>query len=100
LSLPKDSRCCLTASCSQPGPLPAKTLATGNRRSLLFADKAKGLILDGPGTIDGQGKLVKMTGKEAQRPSLLRVFNSDNVIVRNLTLAHPACGPGSTANAP
>ena len=73
-----------------PELLPAHTLATGNRRSLLFADGANGLIIDGPGVIDGQGKLVKMSGKEKQRPSLLRIFNSKDVTVRNITLANPA----------
>jgi len=72
-----------------PELLPAKTLATANRRSLLFADNANGLILDGPGVIDGQGRLVKMSGKETQRPSLLRIFHSNDVIVRNITLANP-----------
>jgi polygalacturonase len=72
-----------------PELLPAHTLATANRRSLLFADGADGLILDGPGVIDGQGKLVKMSGKETQRPSLLRIFNSKDVVVRNITLANP-----------
>lgn len=72
-----------------PELVPAQTLATGNRRSLLYADHAPGLILDGPGVIDGQGKRVKMTGKEVQRPSLIRLFHSDGVIVRNLTLANP-----------
>jgi polygalacturonase len=72
-----------------PELLPANTLATGNRRSLLYADSANGLILDGTGVIDGQGKLVKMSGKETQRPSLLRIFHSNDVIVRNLTLTNP-----------
>ena len=72
-----------------PELLPTHTMATGNRRSLLFADGANGLIIDGPGVIDGQGKLVKMSGKETQRPSLLRIFNSKDVTVRNITLANP-----------
>ncbi len=72
-----------------PELVPAQTLATGNRRSLLYADHAPGLILDGPGVIDGQGRRVKMAGKEPQRPSLIRLFHSDGVIVRNLTLANP-----------
>jgi polygalacturonase len=72
-----------------PELLPANTRATANRRSLLYADNADSLILDGPGVIDGQGKLVKMSGKETQRPSLLRIFHSNDVVVRNLTLTNP-----------
>jgi hypothetical protein len=72
-----------------PEILPADTLATANRQSLLYADHADGLVLDGLGVIDGQGRLVKMAGKEVKRPSLLRLFHSDHVVVRNLTLINP-----------
>jgi polygalacturonase len=72
-----------------PVLMPAKTAATALRRSILFADHADHLVLNGGGTIDGQGPLVKMTGKEPFRPSLLRIFSSNDVIVRNLTLKNP-----------
>jgi polygalacturonase len=71
-----------------PAP-PAKTWAIANRRSLLYAFAAHGLIIDGEGEIDGRGRDVKISGKESLRPSLLRVFGSDDVIVRNVTFRNP-----------
>jgi len=58
-------------------------------RSLLYADKADGLVLDGAGVIDGRGQQVKMSGHESERPSLIRIFYSKNVTVRNVTLNNP-----------
>ena len=72
-----------------PVLMPEKTSATANRRSLLFADKADGLTIEGDGEIDGQCKLVKMSGKEPERPSLIRIFSSKNVTVRGITLRNP-----------
>jgi len=67
-----------------------------NRRSLLYANQADGLRLDGGGTIDGRGKQVKINGvggpmarNAGKRPSLLRIFQSKDVIVRNLTFQNP-----------
>ena len=59
------------------------------RRSILYANQARSLTLDGGGTVDGQCKLVQMTGTESARPSLVRIFQSENVVVRNLTLKNP-----------
>ncbi len=72
-----------------PDRMPAQTAAQAIRKSLLFADGADHLILDGEGEINGQGQLLPMTGKETSRPSLLRIFNSTGVVVRNLTLRNP-----------
>jgi polygalacturonase len=58
-------------------------------RSLLYAANADHLVLDGAGVIDGQGPLVQMFGKEPNRPSLIRIFFSKDVAVRNLTLIRP-----------
>ncbi len=58
-------------------------------RGLLYANQAHRLILDGGGVIDGQGALVKMFGKESERPSLIRIFQSDDVVVRNIRLTNP-----------
>lgn len=58
-------------------------------RSLLYATHADRLVLDGAGVIDGQGPLVQMFGKEPNRPSLIRIFFSKDVAVRNLTLNRP-----------
>jgi polygalacturonase len=59
-------------------------------RSLLYADKADGLRLDGGGVIDGRGALLtSMSGREDARPSLLRIYQSKDVSVRRLTLKNP-----------
>lgn len=69
---------------------PAKgMIGSACRRSILYANEAHKLILDGGGTIDGQCKLVRMSGKEPERPSLLRFFQSNDVVVRNLTMRNP-----------
>jgi hypothetical protein len=72
-----------------PEKMPAHTASVANRRSLLFADGADDLKLDGGGIIDGQGKLLPMVGKEPFRPSLIRIFSSHRVSVRHLTLQNP-----------
>ena len=59
------------------------------RRSVLYANLVQNLTLDGGGVLDGQCKLVQMTGNESARPSLVRIFQSERVIVRNLTLKNP-----------
>ncbi len=59
------------------------------QRSLLYANNADHLVIDGGGVIDGQGPSVKMSGKEPNRPSLLRIFASKDVTVRNITMRNP-----------
>ena len=49
------------------------------RRSLLYADKADGLHIDGGGVIDGRGALIPMTGDESTRPSVLRVWEQAGI---------------------
>ncbi len=59
------------------------------KRSFLYADHADKLRIDGLGTIDGNAKTLKaagMGGDEYRRPSILRVFSSKDVAVRNVTL--------------
>jgi hypothetical protein len=69
---------------------PAATPATGNtqlsncQRSLLYAEGVTGLVIDGGGTIDGQGDAF--SGAEATRPMLIWSVLSDHVTVRNLYL--------------
>jgi polygalacturonase len=72
-----------------PHRMPPQTAATALRKSLLYAYGADHLTLDGEGEINGQGQLLPMGGKEPYRPSLLRIFGSTNVTVRNLTLRNP-----------
>lgn len=59
------------------------------QRSLLYANNADHLVIDGGGSIDGRGPSVKMSGKEPNRPSLLRIFASKDVTVRNITMCNP-----------
>ncbi len=72
-----------------PDKMPPTTAAAGLRKSLIYAYAADGLILDGTGEINGQGQLLQMNGKESFRPSLLRIFGSKDITVRNLTLRNP-----------
>jgi hypothetical protein len=58
-------------------------------RQLLLAVHADHLVLDGEGTIDGQGQKLPMTGKEPNRPSLIHFYASSEVTVRNLTIENP-----------
>ena len=72
-----------------PEIFPPDEVAFANRRSLLYAYHADGLVLDGTGTIDGQGQKINMVGLEPTRPSILRVFQSADVTVRNLSVRNP-----------
>jgi polygalacturonase len=72
-----------------PVLLPGEPTDDAICRSLLYAAHADHLVLDGSGIIDGQGQHVKMFGKEPFRPSLVRIFFSKAVTVRNLTLNNP-----------
>ena len=64
-------------------------------RSLLYAYDANGLLIEGEGVIDGNcrnmhlAKEISGPSTEKFRPSLLRVFNSSDVIVRNITFRNP-----------
>lgn len=63
-------------------------------RSLIYAYQAHGLTISGEGEIDGQCMKMDMTsatrnGPEKNRPSLLRIFESKGVTVRNITLRDP-----------
>ena len=68
-----------------PEKMPAQTAAVSNRRSLIFADGADDLKLDGGGIIDGQGQQLPMRRKRAiaalpdpylqQPPSISSPFN-------------------------
>jgi len=64
-------------------------------RSLLYACDADDLKIDGEGVIDGRCKEMDMPadlregGTENKRPSLIRIFHSRNVSIRNVTFRHP-----------
>ena len=78
-----------------PVLLPADVTLSANCRSLLYACNADGLTIDGEGVIDGRCQEMNMPAKvrkigtEGQRPSLIRVFRSRNVTIRNVTLRNP-----------
>ena len=78
-----------TNATDYPVMMPANTPSKANARSLIYACNANDLVIEGPGEIDGQGKLVQMSGKEMDRPSLIRIFQSTNVTVRDITLRNP-----------
>jgi len=78
-----------------PVVLPEKSRNSVMCRSLLYACNADGLTLDGEGEIDGRCRemnlpaKVRKIGTESKRPSLIRVFQSRNVTIRNVTLRNP-----------
>ncbi|HEY1558415.1 MAG TPA: glycosyl hydrolase family 28 protein [Kofleriaceae bacterium] len=67
---------------------PAQSPATGNtqlancQRALLYAPAVHDLVVDGGGTLDGQGD--SFTGVEATRPMILWAVLAQHVTVRNL----------------
>lgn len=69
---------------------PTETPDTGNtqlgncQRALLYAADANNLVIDGGGTLDGQGD--SFSGVEATRPMLIWAVKSQNVAVQNLYL--------------
>jgi polygalacturonase len=64
-------------------------------RSLLYAENAGGLTISGQGEINGASKTmnigpdIRKVGNEPHRPSLLRVFRSPNVTVKDITFRDP-----------
>jgi len=75
--------------------LPATPVITKQCRCLLFACNADDLTIDGEGEIDGRCQAMnipeelKAPGTENKRPSLICVFRSKNVTVRNISLRNP-----------
>ena len=84
-----------TALADYPVVLPDYLPSSPLCRSLLYACDADGLIIDGEGAIDGRSKemdlpaALRKGGTESQRPSLLRIFRSRGVIVRNVVFRNP-----------
>ena len=75
--------------------IPANPTITKQSRCLLFACNVDDLTIDGEGEIDGRCQAMnipddlKAPGTESKRPSLICVFRSANVAVRNTTLRNP-----------
>ena len=61
---------------------------------LIYADKVKNVVIDGYGTIDGRGRsFKKLTWNDEgiTRPHLLRFIQSEDVIVKDITLKNSGC---------
>ena len=82
-----------------PVLIPPDTAGKGLQRSLLYANRADHLTIDGQGVIDGRGKDVAMHGKEPMRPSLLRIFFRKLSQCETSRSAIRRCGPRFTASA-
>jgi len=61
----------------------------------IFAEKKKNITITGGGIIDGNAIAYNRpwggTNNESQRPRLIRMFECENVTVKNITLARAAC---------
>jgi len=74
-----------------PQGFPIKSLCRG----LLYAENANSFTLSGCGEINGNcqamniGPDIRKVGNEPHRPSLLRVFRSPNVTVKDITFRDP-----------
>ena len=61
---------------------------------LIFADSVQNVVIDGYGTIDGQGRVfpkLSWNDEGITRPHLLRFIQSRNIVVRNVTLRNSGC---------
>ena len=61
---------------------------------LIYADSVENVVIDGYGTIDGQGRVFpKLTWNDEgiTRPHLLRFIQSRNITVKDITLRNSGC---------
>ena len=61
---------------------------------LIYADKVSNVVIDGNGTIDGQGRtFVKQSWNDEgiTRPHLIRFIQSHDITVRGITLRNSGC---------
>lgn len=61
---------------------------------LIFADKARNVVIDGYGTIDGRGRAFKKLSWNDEgitRPHLLRFIQSEDITVKDITLKNSGC---------
>ena len=61
---------------------------------LIYADKVKDVVIDGYGTIDGRGRAFKKLSWNDEgitRPHLLRFIQSEDIIVKDITLKNSGC---------
>ena len=77
----------------QPSAYPSRSSELYTRRSLLFAEKAENVAIEGGGIIDGQGASPAFRHRgmtEGQRPLLLRFSECRKVRVKDITLKDSA----------
>ena len=60
-------------------------------RGFVFAEACEDIGIEGPGTIDGNGRVFAQLDRAPGRPPLLDLHNSHNVTVREVTLRNAAC---------
>jgi len=61
---------------------------------LIYADGVKNVVIDGYGTIDGRGRAFKKLSWNDEgitRPHLIRFIQSEDIVVRNITLKNSGC---------
>ena len=61
---------------------------------LIYADKMKNVVISGFGTIDGRGRAFKKLSWNDEgitRPHLLRFIQSEDIIVKDITLKNSGC---------
>ena len=61
---------------------------------LIYADKVQNVLIDGEGTIDGQGRVFKKQSWNDEgitRPHLIRFIQSEDITVRDITLKNSGC---------
>ena len=61
---------------------------------LIYADNVKNVVIDGEGTIDGQGRTFKKltwNDEGITRPHLLRIIRGKDITVRHVTLRNSGC---------
>ena len=61
---------------------------------LIYADSVENVVIDGYGTIDGQGRVfpkLSWNDEGITRPHLLRFIQSQNIVVRDVTLRNSGC---------
>ncbi len=61
---------------------------------LIYADKVRNVRIDGYGTIDGRGRAFKKLSWNDEgitRPHLLRFIQSEDIVIRDITLKNSGC---------
>lgn len=61
---------------------------------LIYADKVKNVVIDGFGTIDGQGRAFKKltwNDEGITRPHLIRFIQSQDITIKDITLKNSGC---------